>query len=43
MVKLLFDCMNYVSEYKTYMSGLRATIELKIKKLDVNGDLALII
>ncbi|XP_057999324.1 uncharacterized protein LOC131178383 [Hevea brasiliensis] len=42
-VKLRFGCTNNVAEYEAFMSGLQAAIEMKIKKLEVYGDLAPII
>ncbi|XP_057990713.1 uncharacterized protein LOC131173079 [Hevea brasiliensis] len=42
-VKLRFDCTNNVAEYEACVSGLQATIEMKVKKLEVYGDSALII
>ncbi|XP_057998677.1 uncharacterized protein LOC131177635 [Hevea brasiliensis] len=42
-VKLKFECTNNVVEYEAYVSGLQATIEMKIKKLEVYGDSTLII
>ncbi|XP_058009606.1 uncharacterized protein LOC131183237 [Hevea brasiliensis] len=42
-VKLRFSYTNNVAEYKACVSGLQAAIEMKIKKLEVYGDSALII
>ncbi|XP_057985313.1 uncharacterized protein LOC110656876 [Hevea brasiliensis] len=42
-VKLRFDYINNMAEYEACMSGLQATIEIKVKKLEVFGDSALII
>ncbi|XP_058003996.1 uncharacterized protein LOC131180661 [Hevea brasiliensis] len=42
-VKLRFDCTNNIVEYEAYVSGLQASIEMKIKKLEVYRDSALII
>ncbi|KAJ9167259.1 hypothetical protein P3X46_021923 [Hevea brasiliensis] len=42
-VKLRFDCTNNVAEYEACVSGLQAAIEMKVKKLEVYGDSALII
>jgi len=42
-VKLKFECTNNVTEYEACVSGLQAAIEMKIKKLEVYGDSALII
>ncbi|XP_057997802.1 uncharacterized protein LOC131176787 [Hevea brasiliensis] len=42
-VKLKFECTNNVAEYEACVSGLQAAIEMKIKKLEVYGDSALII
>jgi len=41
-IKLRFDCTNNVVEYKACVMGLQATIEMKVKKLEVYGDSALI-
>ncbi|XP_058008191.1 uncharacterized protein LOC131182863 [Hevea brasiliensis] len=43
VVKLKFECTNNVAEYEACVSGSQAAIEMKIKKLEVYGDLALII
>ncbi|XP_057990584.1 uncharacterized protein LOC131172965 [Hevea brasiliensis] len=42
-VKLKFECTNNVVEYEACVSGLQAAIKMKIKKLKVYGDSALII
>ncbi|XP_021678817.2 uncharacterized protein LOC110663721 [Hevea brasiliensis] len=42
-VKLKFECTNNVIEYEACVSGLQAAIEMKIKKLKVYSDSALII
>ncbi|KAJ9177135.1 hypothetical protein P3X46_012385 [Hevea brasiliensis] len=42
-VKLRFDCTNNVAEYEACVMGLQAAIEMKIRKLEVYGDSALII
>ncbi|XP_021669189.2 uncharacterized protein LOC110656628 [Hevea brasiliensis] len=42
-VKLRFECTNNVIEYEPCMSSLQAAIEMKVKKLEVYGDSALII
>ncbi|XP_057999350.1 uncharacterized protein LOC131178408 [Hevea brasiliensis] len=42
-VKLKFECTNNVAEYKACVSGLQVAIKMKIKKLEVYGDSALII
>ena len=43
MAKLSFDCTNNVAEYEACILGLQAVIEKKIKRLNVYGDLALVI
>ncbi|XP_057984545.1 uncharacterized protein LOC131169344 [Hevea brasiliensis] len=43
VVKLKFDCANNVAVYEACMSGLQVAIEIKIRKLEVYGDSALII
>ncbi|XP_058003686.1 uncharacterized protein LOC131180092 [Hevea brasiliensis] len=43
IVTLIFKCTNNVAEYETYVSGLQAAIEIKVKKLEVYEDSALII
>ncbi|XP_057985291.1 uncharacterized protein LOC131170243 [Hevea brasiliensis] len=42
-IKLRFGYTANVAEYEAYVSGLQAVIEMKIKKLEVYGYLALII
>ncbi len=42
-VKLRFECINNIAEYEAYVSGLQVAIKMKVKKLEVYGDLALII
>ncbi|KAA3466637.1 RNA-directed DNA polymerase (Reverse transcriptase), Ribonuclease H [Gossypium australe] len=41
--KLDFDCTNNMAEYEACIMGIRATIERKIKVLEVYGDSALVI
>ena len=41
--RLCFDCTNNISEYKAYILGLEATIDLRIKNLEVFGYFALVI
>ena len=41
--KLSFECTNNVAEYEACVLGLQATIEKKIKRLNVYGDSALVI
>ena len=41
--KLSFDCTNNVAEYEACVLGLQATIEKKIKRLNVYGDSTLVI
>ena len=43
VVRLHFPASNNMAEYKALLSGLRITIELGIKRLDVRGDSQLII
>ncbi|XP_057996482.1 uncharacterized protein LOC110636279 [Hevea brasiliensis] len=43
VAKLRFTCTNNMVEYEACVSGLQATIEMKVKKLKVFGDSALII
>jgi ribonuclease HI len=43
LVKLHFECTNNTTEYEACILGLEAALELKIKKMDVYGDLMLII
>ncbi|XP_021658430.2 uncharacterized protein LOC110648488 [Hevea brasiliensis] len=43
VVKLEFECTNNVAEYEACVNGLQADIEMKIKKLEVYSDSALII
>ncbi|KAJ9135006.1 hypothetical protein P3X46_032230 [Hevea brasiliensis] len=42
-IKLRFDCTNNVIEYEACVMGLQAAIEMKVRKLEVYGDSALII
>ena len=42
-VKLHFECTNNTTEYEACILGLEAALELKIRKMDVYGDLMLII
>ncbi|KAA3487233.1 RNA-directed DNA polymerase (Reverse transcriptase), Ribonuclease H [Gossypium australe] len=42
-IKLDFDCTNNMAEYEACIMGIRATIERKIKVLEVYGDSALVI
>ncbi|XP_054778227.1 uncharacterized protein LOC129286246 [Prosopis cineraria] len=42
-IKLGFKCTNNMAEYEACINGLRATIDLSIKSLEVFGDSALII
>ncbi|KAJ9170236.1 hypothetical protein P3X46_018360 [Hevea brasiliensis] len=42
-IKLRFDCTNNVAEYEACVMGLQATIDMKVRKLEVYGDSALII
>ena len=41
--KLNFNCTNNVAKYEACVMGLQKAIEKKIKKLEVYGDLALVI
>jgi len=43
LIKLQFECTNNTAGYEACILGLEATLELKIKKLDVYMDLMLII
>ena len=43
MVRLHFPASNNMAEYEALLSGLRITIELRIKRLDIWGDSQLII
>jgi len=43
MVRLHFPASNNTAEYEALLSGLRITIELDIKRLDVRGDSQLVI
>ena len=43
MVHLHFPASNNMAEYEALLSGLRITIELGIKRLDVQGDSQLVI
>jgi ribonuclease HI len=40
---LRFECTNNIVEYEACILRLEAVLEMKIKKLDVYGDLMLII
>ena len=40
---LCFDCTNNMAEYEVCIMGLRVAIDLRIKLLNVYGDLALVI
>ncbi|KAJ9147664.1 hypothetical protein P3X46_029799 [Hevea brasiliensis] len=42
-IKLRFDCTNNVAEYEACVMGLQTAIEMKVRKLEVYGDSALII
>ncbi|KAJ9185380.1 hypothetical protein P3X46_005022 [Hevea brasiliensis] len=42
-IKLRFDCTNNVTKYEACVMGLQAAIEMKVRKLEVYGDSALII
>ena len=41
--RLCFDCANNMAEYEACIYGMEATIDLRIKILEVFGDLALVI
>ena len=41
--RLCFDCTNNMAEYEACILGLKATIDLRIKHLDVFGDSTLVI
>ncbi|KAL3719096.1 hypothetical protein ACJRO7_004099 [Eucalyptus globulus] len=41
--KLVFPCTNNISEYKACIIGLQLAIDMKVRKLQVYGDSALII
>ena len=43
IAKLSFECTNNVVKYEACVLGLQATIEKKIKRLNMYGDSALII
>jgi len=43
LVNLHFECINNTAENKACIIGLKATLKLKIKKIDVYGDSMLII
>lgn len=43
IARLCFDCTNNVSECEACMYGIEATIDLRIKILEVYGDYALVI
>jgi ribonuclease HI len=38
MVRLLFPASNNVAEYEALINGLRITVELGVRRLDVRGD-----
>ena len=42
-VKLQFGCINNTAEYEVCIFGLEVVLEMNIKKIDVYGDLMLII
>ncbi|XP_021678292.2 uncharacterized protein LOC110663340 [Hevea brasiliensis] len=42
-VKLRFECTNNVAEYEACVNGLQTAIEMKVNKLEVYGNSALII
>ncbi|XP_057997173.1 uncharacterized protein LOC110668448 [Hevea brasiliensis] len=42
VVKLRFECTNNVDKYEACVTNLQAAIEIKVKKLEVYGDSALI-
>ncbi|KAJ9183366.1 hypothetical protein P3X46_007230, partial [Hevea brasiliensis] len=42
-IKLRFDGTNNIAEYEACVMGLQAAIEIKVRKLEVYGDSALII
>ena len=41
--RLCFDCTNNMAEYEACIMGIRVAIDLKIKFLNVYGDLTLVI
>jgi len=41
--RLCFDCTNNIAEYEACVMGIRAAIELKLERLNVYGDSALVI
>ena len=43
VVRLHFPASNNMAEYEVLLSGLRITIELGVKRLDVRGDSQLVI
>jgi ribonuclease HI len=43
VVRLHFSASNNMAEYEALLSGLRITIELGVKRLDVRGDSQLVI
>ena len=43
MVRLHFPSSNNVAEYEALVNGLRITIELGVRRLDVRGDSQLVI
>ena len=43
MVRLHFPSSNTIAEYKALINGLRITIELDIRHLDIRGDSQLVV
>ena len=43
VIRLHFPASNNMAEYEALLSGLRITIELAIKRLDVRGDSQLVV
>ena len=41
--RLCFECTNNIAEYEACVMGIRAAIEMKIERLNVYGDSALVI
>jgi len=41
--RLYFECTNNIAEYEACVMGIRAAIEMKIERLNVYGDSALVI